>query len=174
MEESELDEYLEKTLLYLRDKNDPGKGVVAACVISGDDQVYATSQEKGDQWLHAERNAVNQFKDEYGQLEDDTVVVTTLSPCLEEDVEVRHGRSCTDLLTGEDDTIDGSKIDSVYTGSMDESQLEEGDYGSRGLEVRVTDDDRLGQACRNLHLYFEPENYGQNPPDFVDEALEDL
>lgn len=121
-------------------------GVVGAAVVDGDRCVVSPSKELDGKFLHAERNALESFRDKYGEISSDAVVVTTLSPCKHDD-EHRVGESCTDML------LDAG-ITEVYTGYIDPWQLSMEEYASCGMNVTETDDAVLFGACEALFEYF--------------------
>jgi pyrimidine deaminase RibD-like protein len=169
-----LDRYLEGSLKYLKGSINPNKGVVSAALVSDDNVVYATSLEQDGEWVHAERNALQQFVDRYGMPSEDAAMVTSLSPCSQ-DMENRVGGSCTELLSAENNVLK-DPISRIHSGKVDYVQVDNSDfYSERGFDFTLTDDSELQTACERLSNYFNPDIYGQVPiDDFVDHALRDI
>ena len=116
-------------------------GMVAACVVSPDgkrvfDLNYAV--EDGHR-VHAERAAIDRFEEEFGDLPDGCVVVTTLSPCSEH-MHDREGKSCTDLLNEKG-------IKSAYCGLVDSTQID-GCMEKKKFNVQETNDIRIMEQCK--------------------------
>lgn len=92
-------------------------GLVGAAIITKQfSPVYETAMETiSGKCKHAERCAIEKFHRLYGNLPDDAIIVTTLSPCFVH-MSDRCGESCSDL-------IKDFGIKFVYTGISDSSQL---------------------------------------------------
>jgi len=102
-------------------QDDPEKyGMVAACVLDPKNQTVLCVNEAAEDGTkkHAERVAIERYVEEYGDIPTGSIIITTLSPCNEDDTEMatrRYGESCTDL-------INNSNVRKVYCGYMDPSQ----------------------------------------------------
>jgi pyrimidine deaminase RibD-like protein/ribosomal protein S18 acetylase RimI-like enzyme len=139
----ELDEILTRCaeLVLQNQEQDPEHyGMVGACVVGPDGRtVYRTSSlDEQGQWRHAERNAM----EEYGDLEPECIIVTTLSPC-NSPMNDRAGESCEDL-------IKDHGIEHVYCGYKDPTQ----DH-SDAIE---TDNVKLRELCKRLSDTFLKED----------------
>ena len=121
-------------------------GLVAASVVSGDRRVDATSYFDG-KWVHAERNALNQFKKRYGSVPDDAVIVTTLSPCVE-DMPDRQGISCNEL-------INKTPVRAVYCGYRDPEHQE---FQHNDFDIRFTNNMQIEQLCKQFADMFQKQN----------------
>ena len=102
-------------------QNDPVKyGMVAACVLDPKNRKVLSINEAAEDGTrkHAERVAIEAYNKKYGDIPTGSIILTTLSPCNEDDTEMaagRFGESCTDL-------INDSNVRKVYCGYMDPSQ----------------------------------------------------
>jgi putative chitinase len=102
-------------------KNDPLKyGMVAACVLDPKNRkVFGVNEAAEDGTRkHAERVAIDRYVKNYGDMPNGSIIITTLSPCNEDDTEMaanRYGESCTDL-------VNESNVRKVYCGYMDPTQ----------------------------------------------------
>jgi pyrimidine deaminase RibD-like protein len=118
---SHLDRYLVElgNLVIAGQKKDLEKfGMVAACVLDPDHRAVArTSMKVGDKWSHAERNAIDAYESEYGEIPEGSIILTTLSPC-DGPMSDRYEGSCTDY-------INESPVKKVYCGYTDPSQHNE-------------------------------------------------
>jgi len=116
-----LDQYLVElcNLIIAGQKKDPEKfGMVAACVLDPDHRAVArTSMKVDDKWSHAERNAIDAYKKEHGEIPEGSIILTTLSPC-DGAMADRYQGSCTDY-------INASPVKKVYCGYSDPSQHNE-------------------------------------------------
>jgi len=116
-----LDKYLVElcNLIIAGQKKDPKKfGMVSACVLDPDHRAVArTSMKVGNKWSHAERNAIDAYEREYGDIPEGSIILTTLSPC-DGAMADRYQGSCTDY-------INASPVKKVYCGYSDPSQHDE-------------------------------------------------
>lgn len=114
-------------------------------------------------WSHAERTAIDAYNKQYGELPADSIIVTTLSPCSDERMEMRYEESCTELL-------EGLGIEQVYCGYMDPSQ-DNGHHQFKLVETRNAKLNelckRIGQAVLKRDEEYLKENFadGRNPQD---------
>jgi len=140
-----LDQYLVKLcrLIFEGKQTDPDQyGMVAACILDPDHNVvYGINTAKGDGTRrHAERVAMDNYVEQYGEVPEGSIIITTLSPCNEDDTDMadeRYGESCTDL-------INNSMVRKVYCGYIDPSQHNE--HNEYTLEE--TGDERIKDICK--------------------------
>jgi pyrimidine deaminase RibD-like protein/GNAT superfamily N-acetyltransferase len=97
--------------------------MVAACVLDPENRkVFGVNEAVNDDTRrHAERVAMDRYVDQYGEIPEGSIILTTLSPCNEDDTHMadeRYGESCTDL-------VNASRVRKVYCGYMDPSQHNE-------------------------------------------------
>ena len=90
-------------------------------------------------WCHAERTAIDAYHEQYGELPEGCVIVTTLSPCSDKRMELRYDESCTDLL-------EQLGIQRVYCGYMDPSQ----DNSDHKFRLSVTSNSKLQELCKRI------------------------
>jgi pyrimidine deaminase RibD-like protein len=170
------DYHLRNALLRLRDMEDSQKSVVTACLFTPPDKsVYSISSlHESGTWNHAERNALTSYIRTHGLPVQDSVMITSLSPC-KKDSPHRYGVSCTDMLLGNDPEHKGIAIQRLHVGFIDPWQPTLEDYLSLGFEITVSQDEKIHEACRRLFNYFLPENYNKAEKGrFVADALNDL
>lgn len=145
-----LELHLKETLKHLfANWNDPNVSVVAAAIVDGDKTVYATNTLlPNGKRKHAERNAIEIFKERYGQPSENAVAIVTLSPCFM-DSSVREGESCASMLQKEG-------IKHLYVGAMDKLQRGKlSHYTDGGIDVQVCKNRHLAQCCYMLEDLFE-------------------
>jgi pyrimidine deaminase RibD-like protein len=102
-------------------KDDPLKyGMVAACVLDPENRkVFGVNEAAKDGTRrHAERVAIDRYVKHYGDIPEGSIILSTLSPCNEDDMDERYGESCTDL-------VNDSNVRKVYCGYIDPSQHNE-------------------------------------------------
>jgi pyrimidine deaminase RibD-like protein len=121
-------------------KHDPERfGMVAACILDPDHNVVArTSMSVDGKWSHAERNAIESYEREYGEIPKGSIILTTLSPC-NGPMNDRDGGSCTDL-------INESNVRKVYSGYLDPSQHDE----HNEFNEEVTDNTDIQRLCKKF------------------------
>jgi len=139
-------------------------GKVAAAVLDPDNNLvarlnYPTSKGR----IHAERAAMEAYEEQYGDIPEGSIVLTTLSPCSEHMTE-RDGPSCTDY-------INNSTVRKVYCGYDDPTQ----DENQREFNILETKDDDIRDLCKTFADTFinkVNENFadGRNPQDKGDSA----
>ena len=113
-------------------------GMVAAAVLDPDNNLVSAVNypaEDGSR-VHAERAAIDSYHEQYGDIPQGSIIITTLSPCTE-DMPDRHGESCTDL-------INKSGVHKVYAGYADPSQDEE----RKQFHVMTTTNPRIKELCK--------------------------
>jgi pyrimidine deaminase RibD-like protein len=114
-------------------------GMVAAAVIDNDNNVVARlNVPVGDKRMHAEHAALNAYREEFGEPESGSIIVTTCSPC-NEDMSERYGESCTDL-------INQSNIHKVYCGFHDPSQRND----HNKFSLKVTNNKKINELCKQF------------------------
>jgi pyrimidine deaminase RibD-like protein len=123
-------------------KQDAGQyGLVAAAVVDPDHNVVygINNLQSNGKRVHAERAAIDNYKQKIGDIPEGSVIVTTLSPCTEPMAD-REGISCSEL-------IDTTPIRRVYAGYRDPSQdhLVHDDF-----DVVITNNDKLQQLCKGF------------------------
>lgn len=145
--------------------DDPMKyGMVAACVLDPQNRIVFGVNEaaENDTRRHAERVAIDRYVEQYGEVPEGSIILTTLSPCNEYGTEMadgRYGESCTDL-------INNSNVRKVYCGYVDPSQ--DNDHEEYTLEE--TDNRDIKDLCKKFAGTFLDEldeNFadGKNPQD---------
>ena len=126
-------------------KTNPEKyGMVAACVLDPKNQTVLCVNEATEDGTrkHAERVAIERYVEKYGDIPTGSIILTTLSPCNEDDTEMadgRYGESCTDL-------INNSNVRKVYCGYMDPSQ--DNEHNKYTLEATSNGDIR--ELCKKF------------------------
>ena len=119
-------------------KQDPDEyGMVAACVVDPDgNEVYGINHvNHSGRHIHAERAAIDNYLSQYGEIDPDSTVITTCSPCS--NPMSRHdrvGESCEDLL-------DDYGITRVYCGYQDPTQNAKDNY-------IITKNSKIKQLCQ--------------------------
>lgn len=118
-------------------------GMVAAALVDPDNRVVgSTSYNINGKWCHAERAAIEKYKEKYGSLPKGCSIVTTLSPCSES-MNNRYGSSCEDLITD-------LGIDDVYCGYQDPTQ---------NSRYSICENPKINQLCKQLADTFLKENF---------------
>jgi len=127
----------------IRHKRQDGEryGLVAAAVVDPEHRVVygINNLQSTGKRVHAERAALENYKNKHGDIPEGSIIVTTLSPCTEP-MQDREGISCTEL-------IDTTPIRRVYAGYRDPTQdhLTHDDF-----DVVVTNNSKLEQLCRGF------------------------
>jgi pyrimidine deaminase RibD-like protein len=117
-------------------------GMVAAAVLDPDNNCVSAvnyPDEDGAR-VHAERAAIDAYHEQFGDIPEGSIIITTLSPCTEYDTEMadkRYGESCTDL-------INQSGVHKVYAGYADPSQ----DETRKKFHVMTTTNPRIKELCK--------------------------
>lgn len=154
-----LDQYLVKLcrLVFEGKQSDPDQyGMVAACILDPDHNVvYGINTAKGDGTRrHAERVAVDNYVEQYGEVPEGSIIITTLSPCNEDDTDManeRYGESCTDL-------INDSLVRKVYCGYIDPSQHNEHNL----YTLEETDNTDIKHLCKRYADTFLKKDIEEN------------
>jgi pyrimidine deaminase RibD-like protein len=115
-------------------------GMVAAAVLDPDNRCVAAVNypDAEGKRIHAERAALDAYLEQYGDIPQGSIIITTLSPCTE-DMAERHGTSCTDL-------INHSGVHKVYAGYADPSQ----DETRKQFHLKITTNQRIRQLCKQF------------------------
>ena len=119
-------------------------GMVAACVIDPDNNIVAGLNSPGSDGkrVHAERVAIEKYEKKYGEVPENSIMVTTLSPCNETDddtAEDRVGESCAKYLNNKG-------IKKVYCGYIDPTQ----DNDIREFNLIETGDKKIREECKKF------------------------
>jgi len=126
--------------------NSDFQGMVAAAVLDPDNNIVAaTSTYEDGLWVHAEKNAMEAYDQEYGDIPEGSILLTTCSPCDENNdktAEQRHGDSCTDL-------INNSIVRKVYCGYMDPSQGDD-EHEEREFTLQETNNSHIRSLCEKF------------------------
>jgi pyrimidine deaminase RibD-like protein len=139
-------------------------GKVAAAVLDPDNNLVARLNYPTDNGrVHAERAAMEAYEEQYGDIPEGSIILTTLSPCSE-NMEERDGPSCTDY-------INNSIVKKVYCGYDDPTQ----DEDQRTFNILETKDDSIRELCKTFadtFIHGVNENFadGKNPQDKGDSA----
>ncbi len=116
-------------------------GMVAACVIDTQDRRvmginYPDSEGKR---VHAERAAIENYTKQYGEIPEGSIIVTTLSPCTDDEMHERHGDSCASLISN-------TNVHKVYCGYQDPSQQDV----DRDYNLMVTENQKMQALCKEF------------------------
>ena len=142
-------------------KSDPTNyGKVAAAVLDPNNNIVtATSTPVKNKWSHAERNAINKYTEQYGEIPSGSIIITTLSPCNEQEdktAKETFSISCTDL-------INNNNIKKVYCGFIDPTQTKD----QRDFTQLETENSSIRDLCKKFASTFLKldENFadGKNP-----------
>jgi pyrimidine deaminase RibD-like protein len=136
---------------------DPDRyGMVAACVVDPDNrQVIGVNELTQDGTRrHGERVAIERYQEQYGDIPEGSIIVTTCSPCNEAHMTERYGESCTDI-------INNSNCRKVYCGYQDPSQTE----AHNEFTMEVTGNADIVDLCKHFAATFLNENFadGRGP-----------
>ena len=126
-------------------------GLVAAAVIDPKGRlVTGLNYLYGNYRVHAERAAIDKYEEEYGEVPQGSIVVTTLSPCSDR-MDSRYEESCTDLLNSK-------KIKLAYCGYNDPTQENTQDK----FITIVTENSKLKALCKKLADTFLKKHIDEN------------
>lgn len=144
----ELDYYLFQTIKYIKGEwFKPEVGFVSCAILSGSNVVYSTNTiEKGGKILHAERNALNKYRELFGKLNDNATVIVTLSPCIEFSKN-RIGSSCTSLLLK-------NGIKKIHFGHLHDKQGTMDTYKKLGFMPTLTENTLLNSISKGLLQFY--------------------
>lgn len=134
-----------KMVIQGQEKDPEHYGMVAAAVVDPDNHVVTgINLPAGDgKRRHAERVAIDRYQEQYGEIPQGSIIITTLSPCNEYETDMadeRAGSSCTDL-------INNTRVHKVYAGYADPSQH---DHSEQDFTVTITDNEDIRQMCQRL------------------------
>jgi pyrimidine deaminase RibD-like protein len=114
-------------------------GMVAAAVIDPMGRVATgVNYLYGNERIHAERAAVDNYEREYGELPPGSVVVTTLSPCNQDTGDVKE-TTCTSELNEK-------HVKMAYCGYRDPTQHDE----HNDFAIVITENDKLRHLCKKF------------------------
>jgi pyrimidine deaminase RibD-like protein len=114
-------------------------GMVAAAVIDPMGRVATgVNYLYGNERIHAERAAVDNYEREYGELPPGSVVVTTLSPCNQDTGDVKE-TTCTSELNDK-------HVKLAYCGYRDPSQHDE----HNDFNIVITENGKLRHLCKKF------------------------
>jgi pyrimidine deaminase RibD-like protein len=123
-------------------QTDPDRyGMVAAAVLDPDNHlVMALNHAQGRKDVHGERAAIDKYRQQYGEIPEGSIIVTTCSPCTEPMPE-RVGASCRDLISS-------TPVHKVYAGYRDPSQ--QTGPGDKTYHLQITRNKRIQELCRQF------------------------
>ena len=114
-------------------------GMVAAAVIdptgrlaTGINYLY------GNERIHAERDAIDNYEKKYGELPPDCIVVTTLSPCNQDTGDIKE-ITCTEVLNQKNIKI-------AYCGYKDPTQHRD----DNDFKILITKNEKIEKMCKEL------------------------
>ena len=139
-------------------------GLVAAAVVDPEHNVVYGINHKlaSGKRVHAERAAMANYIKKHGAIPENSVIITTLSPCTDE-MPDRKGPSCTELLNG-------SPITRVYAGYRDPSQTH---LSHDDFDVVYTEDKGIESVCKDIADCFLDEGAYTDPANYRGESLEE-
>jgi pyrimidine deaminase RibD-like protein len=116
-------------------------GMVAACVVDPDDNVVPGINYLDDSGkrVHAERAAIDSYREHFGEIPEGSIIVTTLSPCCHP-LEERYGESCTELINDTD-------VHKVYCGYKDPTQEQ---TMNRTFHIMQTRNASIVELCKSF------------------------
>jgi len=114
-------------------------GMVAAAVIDPMGRVATgVNYLYGNERIHAERAAIDNYEKEYGELPPGSIVVTTLSPCNQDTGDVKE-TTCTSELNEK-------HVKLAYCGYRDPSQHDE----HNDFDIVITENNKLRHLCKKF------------------------
>jgi pyrimidine deaminase RibD-like protein len=115
-------------------------GMVAAAVLDPDNTIVSRLNYPGKDGrrIHAERAAIEAYKNKYGDIPEGSIILTTLSPCNEH-MDERDGTSCTDI-------VNHSGVKKVYCGYIDPTQKDD----HRHFNLMETGNEKLRTICKQF------------------------
>ena len=124
-------------------QNDPeGFGMVAAGVLDNQNRFVPALnhlEAASGKRVHAERAAIEKYKTMHGEIPSGSIIITTLSPCIE-DMDERSGDSC-------DALINSGVVHKVYCGYRDPTQEVNTD---KTYHLQCTKNKKLEQLCKKI------------------------
>lgn len=120
-------------------------GLVAACVLDPENNKVCELNYLADngQRIHAERAAIDAYTEQFGEIPEGSIIITTLSPC-NESMDERYGESCQDI-------INASNVRKVYCGFKDPTQ---NDSSGKLFHVMETRFKPLSDLCKKFASKF--------------------
>jgi pyrimidine deaminase RibD-like protein len=116
-------------------------GMVAVAVLDPDNRlVMALNHAQGRKDVHGERAAIDKYRQQYGEIPEGSIIITTCSPCTEPMPE-RVGASCRDLISS-------TPVHKVYAGYRDPSQ--QTGPGDKTYHLQITRNKRIQELCRQF------------------------
>lgn len=145
---AKLDRVLEKLVeMIIRGQELDSKyfGLVAACIIDPENRMVCgiNYPAPDGRRVHAERAALDRYRERYGEPASGSICVTTLSPCTNR-MDERYGENCKDL-------INQTQIHRVYCGYLDPTQQ---DLAGKTFSLRETRDPDIRANCRKIASEF--------------------
>jgi pyrimidine deaminase RibD-like protein len=126
-------------------------GMVAAAVLDPNNNLVTALNyldDATDTRVHAERAAIDSYKNQYGQMPPaGSIIITTLSPCSDDTHDNRRGTDCTEMLNQTD-------IRKVYCGYQDPTQDNSENYRHKKFHVVVTRNSKIKELCKNFAKTF--------------------
>jgi pyrimidine deaminase RibD-like protein len=114
-------------------------GMVAAAVIDPSGRLATgVNYLYGNERIHAERDAIDNYEKKYGELPPDCIVVTTLSPCNQDTGDIKEV-TCTEVLNDK-------QIKIAYCGYKDPTQHRD----DNDFTILITKNKKLEQKCKEL------------------------
>lgn len=146
---AKLDRVLEKLVAMIvrgQELDSEYFGLVAACVIDPEDRIVCgiNYPAPDGRRIHAERAALDRYRERYGEPASGSICVTTLSPCTAQRMGERYGENCKDL-------INQTQIHKVYCGYLDPTQQ---DLAGKTFSLRETRDPDIRANCRIIASQF--------------------
>lgn len=120
-------------------------GMVAACVLDDkNNKVIGINSPGPDSTRrHAERVAIDKYTSKYGSIPKGSIIITTLSPCSEKEMDERYGESCSDV-------INQSGVKKVYCGYTDPTQ----EADQRQYNIEETANKGIREMCKKFAATF--------------------
>lgn len=127
-------------------------GAVGAAVVLPDGDVVfgVSSKTKDGHWIHAEREAINKVIAKYGEVPENSKILSTLEPCFDA-MPNRFGCSCSEL-------IGQHNIEFVYCGLEDDMQRELNPNYVHPFEIEYSKDAGIKFQCDRLYDTIPPVN----------------
>jgi pyrimidine deaminase RibD-like protein len=114
-------------------------GMVAAAVIDPTGHVATgVNYLYGNERIHAERVAIDNYEKKYGELPPDCIIVTTLSPCNQDTGDIKE-ITCTEVLNNKNIKI-------AYCGYKDPTQHRD----NNDFKILITKNEKLEKMCKEL------------------------
>tara|TARA_R110002072_G_scaffold12468_1_gene53797 strand:- start:65 stop:928 length:864 start_codon:yes stop_codon:yes gene_type:complete len=139
-------------------------GIVASAILTHDHEgkdrlvMGINGPDSEGRRIHGERAAIYNYEQEYGNLPEGSILITTLSPCNNPVMPERSGGSCTNMIN------EYPQIRKVYCGYHDPSQGKKG-HDQRLFSLQETNNIQIRELCLAFKNTFIPENFadGKKP-----------